>query len=87
MTLDNYLTLLDFVGRQIRDDKRGAIPAHLAPILKRLGLEEQRLVDTVRNFSTLFSTLVGHGDVVRRQAARMGRRWVHGVRNCEAAFG
>jgi hypothetical protein len=30
------LRLLDWTGRQIRREKRGAIPADLAPILQRL---------------------------------------------------
>ncbi len=36
MTLEEYLQLLDWMGREIRADKRGAIPADLQPILERL---------------------------------------------------
>jgi hypothetical protein len=31
-----YVTLLDWTGRELRADKRGAIPDHLAPIMERL---------------------------------------------------
>jgi hypothetical protein len=36
ITLDDYLSLVDETGHLVRGDKRGAIPAHLAPILDRL---------------------------------------------------
>jgi hypothetical protein len=35
MTLEEYLELLDWTGRQVRADKPGAIPLGLAPILER----------------------------------------------------
>ena len=45
MTLEQYLTLLDNVGRMIRQDKRGQIPAELPPILSRLSLPPQAWFD------------------------------------------
>ena len=37
MSLESYLKLLDWTGRQLRrDDKRGRIPDQVAPILQRL---------------------------------------------------
>ena len=39
MTRDQYLSLLDTVGRVIREGKRGAIPVELPPILERLGID------------------------------------------------
>ena len=47
MTLDQYLSLLDTVGRVVREGKRGFIPAHLSPILQRLGLEPQTWLDSL----------------------------------------
>ena len=53
MTLDEYLQLLDTVGRAIRQDKRAAIPAELPPILERLGLKpRQWLTSIVDNFKS-----------------------------------
>ena len=37
MGLGDYLQLLDWTGRQIRSDKRGAMPAHLEPLFERPG--------------------------------------------------
>ena len=45
MTRDQYLSLLDMVGRVVREDKRGAIPAELPPILERLGIDPVRWFD------------------------------------------
>jgi hypothetical protein len=36
MSLNHYLELLDWTGRQLRAGTRGAIPAHLTPILGRI---------------------------------------------------
>ena len=35
LTLEFYLDLLDWTGRNLASGKRGAIPDHLEPILKR----------------------------------------------------
>jgi len=40
-----YLTLVDQTRRFVRGDKRGAIPAHLAPILERLKLDLSAWMD------------------------------------------
>lgn len=45
MKLKEYLQLLDFVGRRVRKDKRGAIPKSLPPILNRLGLDAKNWLD------------------------------------------
>ena len=50
--LARYLELLDWVGRTVRGDKRGAIPPELAPILSRLGLTAQELLQQVWKFSS-----------------------------------
>jgi hypothetical protein len=42
-SLDEYLQVLDWTGRQLRSDKRGAIPADLPPILDRLVESSGRL--------------------------------------------
>ena len=37
MSAADYLNLLDGTARQVRSDKRGATPQHLAPLFDRLG--------------------------------------------------
>jgi hypothetical protein len=52
--VEHYVMLLDWTGRELRADKRGAIPDHLAPIMDRLGLNRSNWVETVRGFGRLF---------------------------------
>ena len=50
LSLTRYLELLDWVGRQVRSDKRGSIPQSLAPILQRLGWNAQSLLESLVGF-------------------------------------
>ncbi len=59
---EEYLELIDWTGRRIRGDKRGAIPVHLAPILNRLGMRRDQWL---RN-STQFE-LIGNMDTAPKQ--------------------
>src|SRR5690606_23497339 len=40
----DYLQLIDWAGRALRDDKRGAIAADVAPVLSRLGVDSNAFV-------------------------------------------
>ena len=59
MTLDQYLKLLDWTGRQIRKDKVGVIPRECGPILERLECSAETWVDFVRNFRKRFRNEAG----------------------------
>ena len=72
MTLDQYLKLLDWTGRQIRKDKVGVIPAECAPILERLDCSAETWVDFVKNFRKRFRNEAGLAP--SRQAFRTTRR-------------
>jgi hypothetical protein len=86
MKLDEYLQLLDWAGRELRANKRGAIPAHLAPIIQRLGVEGDELLDTLEDFPRLFRRLVGTAEQIVQRAQEVGRRWMHGVRPAAKVF-
>ena len=70
-------------GREIRENKCGAIPDNLAPILDRLGLDRSNWVKTVREFGRMFKQAAGRarvrsrpgrGRVARDGGFREGRR-------------
>ena len=76
ITLDNYLTLVDTTGRIVREGKRGAIPAALAPILERLQLDLDVWLDLMAHGGHL-----GHGSIGAlasraREALRRGAQWI-----------
>jgi len=85
MRLQDYLRLLDWTGRQVRADKRGAMPAELAPILERLSLAKDHWVDLIQNFGRYFRQAAGHPRHLAEEAARRGRRWLHGISHARQA--
>jgi hypothetical protein len=47
---EHYVMLLDWTERELRVDKRGAIPDHLTSVVDKLGLNRSNWVETVRCF-------------------------------------
>jgi hypothetical protein len=86
LALDDYLDLLDCVGRQIIAGKVGAIDARLEPILLRLGLAPSKLFDLLENFDCWMHGAVGCAQQMAAEAARTGRSWLHGTSQCRRAF-
>ena len=80
LSLDEYLRLLDWTGRQVRQGKRGAIPKTLAPILERLAICEDALLESLEHFDELFGHVMGRPADLAKAAAEMGVRWLKGQR-------
>lgn len=81
--LQDYLELVDWSGRILRDDKRGTIPRQLPPILDRLQIDPQHWLYLNRNFESRFKSLVGSAHAIRETCRLLGKRWTHGIRDCE----
>jgi hypothetical protein len=81
-----YLKLLDWTGRQARQDKRGKIPADLAPILDRLSIVSDCWIDTVLNFGRWFHRAAGRQQSLAAEASRRGRQWLAGSSHSRTAF-
>jgi len=86
MTLEEYIKLLDWVGRTRGPGKQGAIPANLAPILDRLGIVSETFVETVENFPKIFRRLAGSVETMKNRAKEMGRKCLHGVGKAARIF-
>jgi hypothetical protein len=66
-SVEQYLELLDWTGRQIVSGKHGAIPSGLAPILSRLEIDSGNWLELARNFGRLFQRVAGRPRVGDRQ--------------------
>jgi hypothetical protein len=86
MTLDEYIDLVDWTGRKLLENKRGAIPVHLSPILLRLNVEEKHWLRTVRDFGRMFHRAAGRVESMIAAAQKTGRRWFRGFRIARKAF-
>jgi hypothetical protein len=81
-----YLWLVDWTGRQLREDKPGVIDPSVAPILQSLGLDIQQWAKTVRGYRKLFWQAAGNGESLKSFASRLGKRWLKGQLASRTAF-
>lgn len=79
MTLQQYLKIVDWTGRQLRGDKPGAIPRDLPPILERLGLDCEGWLECLQEFPEWFTTAVGSATNLKDFARQLGQKWVQGL--------
>ena len=86
MTLNDYLKLLDFAGREKRQGKRGAIPADLEPILTRLGIVPEQFLHAVEHFTKCFRRFAGREEDFVERAQEIGRQSLHGISHARRIF-
>ncbi len=84
--LQDYIELVDWTGRILRDDKRGHIKSTIPPILARLELETKNWLYLTQHFESPFKHLVGTAFHIRQACVELGKSWAHGVRQCEELF-
>lgn len=80
--LTDYLTLVDWTGRILRDDKRGYIPSEQPAMLNRLYLESDQWLYLSRHFESRFKGLVGRAYQLKAVCKRLGYQRVPGLRAC-----
>ena len=78
MRYEDYLLLVDGAGRALIPGKRGAIPATMAPILERLGMEPNDWVREMKYYGRWYYRAVGSRDALQRYAEHLGRHWLKG---------
>ena len=76
ISLSTYLQLVDWTGRQLHRGKVGVIPDHLAPILKRIGLDAIAWCELIAQFGRKFKRAVGSQCHLQAEATRRGQRWL-----------
>ena len=85
--LDDYVELVDWSGRIIRDDKRGAINSKLPPIIERLGLEADHWKILTTEFEEQFKHWVGSEHIVRQVCADKAYQRVPSINANRRLFG
>jgi len=70
--LIDYIELVDWTGRTIRDDKRGAIPESARPILQRLEISEDHWIELSTSFEKRFKGIAGSVDSIKMLCAHFG---------------
>lgn len=74
----DYFALVDWTGRALRSDERGAIPANVESILQKLGVEQGRWVTNTQYFGSRFGRAVGNLNQLRKLATRIDQKWLTG---------
>lgn len=80
--LTDYIELVDWTGRVLRDDKRGHISNQLPPILQRLNIEPKHWHYMAKNFESKFKGLVGTAHKLKQTCENLGYQRTPGLRAC-----
>jgi REP element-mobilizing transposase RayT len=84
--LTDYLELVDWTGRIIREDKHGFIPQDIPPILNRLQIEPKEWLYLSKHFESPFKGLVGSIHKLKQVCAAFGLKRTPGLSSCKALF-
>ncbi len=82
--LSDYLSLVDWTGRQIREDKPGHIRADYPHILTRLGIKPEKWLIMTSQFESRFKCWIGISETVRRICRKLGYTRSPGIGACVA---
>jgi REP element-mobilizing transposase RayT len=85
-SLRDYLQLIDWTGRAIRVDKRGAIDSKLPPILERLNIDKEAWTETMRPRGNVFGRAMGKLNHLEIHARALGQSWIKGLRKAERLY-
>ncbi len=85
--LADYIELVDWTGRQIRPDKRGAINETAPPILARLGIEQGNWLQNCQKLEQDFRQVIGPAAAIEKFCKAIGQKWLQGIHSCRRCFG
>lgn len=77
--LGDYIELVEWTGKQVRPDKRGAIPKNAPSVLKRLHLSDKRWTTQVKGIGSRYWRVVGDVDDLLEKARQLNQRWLKGL--------
>lgn len=85
--LVDYLELVDWTGRAIRDGKRGYIREELPPLLNRLDISGPQWLELSTHYRSRFKGIVGSVETLQRALSSFGLRRCPNLRNSKLLFG
>ncbi|MBV2235338.1 MAG: hypothetical protein KUL75_07310 [Sterolibacterium sp.] len=83
---DDYLELVDTVGRAVHPRKRGHIPEHAPKILARLGIDAESFIRYASRFLKEFGSAVGAPRHLAERAARGQAKYLRGMYAARRVF-
>ena len=84
--LQDYLSLVDWSGRSIRDDKRGVIDQQVPSILEALGIVDDEWLPTITALQQRFELVMGSPRRMQQRARAAGRSFYRGCRFAERLY-
>ena len=75
-SLLDYIELVDWSGRIIREDKRGAILGSRPRLLSALGLDNETWLSLASSFGKDYHGAVGSLEALAAYASHTGKRWI-----------
>jgi len=82
-----YIQLVDWTGRIIREDKRGSIATDIPPIIQRLNISPAHWVHLCTHFESRFKGLVGSAHSLKTLCYEFGLRRRSNLQNSKLLFG
>ena len=82
----DYLELVDWTGRAVRDDKAGYIPEKEPRILEKLGIDSAIWFKTVGLYSDSFYSHLGSESQLQAICQDSDKKWLAGMRSCRQLF-
>ena len=83
----DYLELVDWSGRVVRSDRRGAIDERAPPILQRLNIDRDVWRQAMQIRGNVFGRALGKLDHLRLHARAIGQSRIQGTAYAERLFG
>jgi hypothetical protein len=77
-SLQDHLELVDWTGHVISDDKKGSIPKELLPIMRRLGVESETWLTSIKHYYRDYFSVLGALGRIKTFAQAQGRAWCRG---------
>ena len=85
-TFYDYLELVDWTGRIVREDKSGYIPGHTPPILQQFNIDPQQWLANCTHIERNFYLAIGPIAKLEQFASHLHQQWLKGIAACRALY-